>query len=241
MCTIWKYRRCRLASLNMIRFPTSNMQRVVLSSTGRVALPRTSQPQALRSKLHNGARITSGRRNLSSKSSNTGKTAAEEAEEARQQVLHDANEKMKTYHNARLAKLRGELPSKQKSISQVNYAQVGVIAAFLLAFAASPFLGKKIAKDKEFREKYVPSWYDFTIKRPTSELSREEVHDQILQLQKEIRARAIRGEFSDEKLAKMRRYMDGLDPDKEFNPDNDEHAWSKLHPGVDDDEDVEDE
>lgn len=83
--------------------------------------------------------------------------------------------------------------------------------------------------------------YDFTIKKPTSELTREEVHDQILQLQKEIRARAIKGDFTDEKLAKMRRYMDGLDPSKEFSPDNDEHAWSKLHPGVEDDEDVEEE
>lgn len=82
---------------------------------------------------------------------------------------------------------------------------------------------------------------DFTIKRPTSELSREEVHEQILQLQKEIRARAIAGEFSDEKINKMRRYMDGTDPDKTFDPDADVHAWSKLHPGVDDDEDIEEE
>lgn len=82
---------------------------------------------------------------------------------------------------------------------------------------------------------------DFTIKKPTSELSREEVHEQILQLQKEIRARAIAGDFSDEKVNKMRRYMDGLDPDKKFDPDNDEHAWSKLHPGLEDDEAVEDE
>ena len=148
---------------------------------------------------------------------------------------------MKNYHYAKLAKLRGDLKSKRKTSHDINYTQVGVVVAFLLAFAASPFLGKKIATDKEFREKYIPAWYDFTIKRPTSELSREEVHEQILQLQKEIRARAIRGEFSDEKLAKMRRYMDGLDPDKKFDPDNDEHAWSKLHPGVEDDEEVEDE
>jgi hypothetical protein len=149
---------------------------------------------------------------------------------------------MKTYHHARLAKLRGELPSKRKGGPDINYLQVGIVVTFLAAFAASPFLGRKIAHDQEFREKYIPAWYDFTIKKPTSELSREEVHEQILQLQKEIRARAIRGEFSDEKVAKMRRYMEGLDPEsKEFNPDKDQHAWSKLHPGVDDDEQVEDE
>jgi len=178
---------------------------------------------------------------FSSKStgSSAEKTAAEKSEEARQQVLHEANETMKSYHHARLAKLRGELPSKRKPGRGTNYAQAGVIAFFMLGFAASPFMGKKIATDKEFREKYIPSWYDFTIKRPSSELSREEVHEQILQLQKEIRDRAIRGEFSDEKLAKMRRYMEGTDPNKEFNPDNDVHAWSKLHPGVADDEEVE--
>lgn len=160
------------------------------------------------------------------------------------EILRKADATMKTYHDARLAKLRGELPSKQKNKERgINPLQVAVIGLFLVGFAASPFLGKKIATDKEFREKYIPAWYDFTIKRPTSEMTREEVHEQILQLQKEIRGRAIAGDFSDEKIAKMRRYMDGLDPDnnKEFNPANDEHAWSKLHPGVSDDEDVEEE
>jgi hypothetical protein len=208
----------------MLRVPSSNMQRTALSvarrqSTGR-APPLKLQP----------------RKNLSS----TKDKAAAEAEEARQKVLQDANEKMKTYHDARLQKLRGELPSRNKTGPESNRFQVGIVVSFMLAFAATPFLGKKIAQDKEFREKYIPSWYDFTIKRPTSELSREEVHEQILQLQKEIRARAIAGEFSDEKIHKMRRYMDGLDPDKKFDPANDEHAWSKLHPGVADDEDVED-
>ena len=219
---------------------SSSMHRFVSSPSGRKLLSRSqNQHQQLpgwRRPVNN-----KGRRNLSSKGSGTGKTAAEEAEEARQQVLHDANEKMSHYHFARLAKLRGELPSKQKTQERgFNPWQGAVIGVFLVGFALSPFLGKKIAKDKEFRQKYIPSWYDFTIKRPTSELTREEVHEQILQLQKEIRGRAIAGEFSDEKIAKMRRYMDGLDPEnKEFNPDNDEHAWSKLHPGVADDEEVE--
>jgi hypothetical protein len=191
-----------------------------------------------------GTRFSTSSTNGSNPSSTTGAAkSVAEAEAARQQVLHEANETMKTYHHARLAKLRGELPSKRKDGPQINYLQVGIVVSFVIAFAASPFLGRKIAHDKEFREKYIPAWYDFTIKKPTSELSREEVHEQILQLQKEIRARAIRGEFTDEKVAKMRRYMEGLDPEnnEEFNPDKDQHAWSKLHPGVDDDEQVEDE
>ena len=35
--------------------------------------------------------------------------------------------------------------------------------------------------------------------------------------------------------------MDGVNPDKEFDPENDVHAWSKLHPGVDDDKNIKDE
>lgn len=202
---------------------------------------RNSNPSVLLRTPNNNSRA--GRKNFSTMKDTSSKTAAEAEEEARQRVLHDANEKMKSYHHARLAKLRGELPSKRKTspAEDVNYIQVGVVVMFVICFTISPFLGKKIARDKEFREKYVPEWYDFTIKKPTSEMTREETHQQILQLQKEIRARAINGDFTDEKLAKMRRYMDGLDPNKEFSPDNDQHAWSKLHPGVDDDEEVEDE
>lgn len=172
------------------------------------------------------------------------KTAAEEAEEARLEIMRKADATMKTYHDAKLAKLRGELPVKHKFEDRsFTRAHLGVLGFMMVGLIASPFMGKKIAQDKEFREKYVPDWADFTIKRPTSEMTREEVHEQILQLQKEIRARAKAGEFSDEKVGKMRRYMEGLDPEssKEFNPDNDKHAWSKLHPGVADDEDVEEE
>ena len=217
------------------------MYRFVPSPSFRNVLARSHRQQPQLPGWRNPSNTSISRRK---KSGTAGKTAAEEAEEARMEVLHKANETMKTYHNARLAKLRGELPSKQKNKERgINPLQIAVIGVFLIGFAASPFLGKKIARDKEFREKYVPAWYDFTIKRPTSEMTREEVHEQILQLQKEIRGRAIAGDFSDEKIAKMRRYMDGLDPDnnKEFNPANDEHAWSKLHPGVEDDEDVEEE
>lgn len=91
-------------------------------------------------------------------STKAGDKPGKSTEEARQQVLHDANQKMKTYHDARLAKLRGELPAKNKSGPERNMLQIGVVVGFLLAFAASPFLGRKIAQDKEFREKYIPEW-----------------------------------------------------------------------------------
>ena len=134
----------------MIRYGPATMNRAVLSVARRQTVSRT-QCQS---------KIQFPRKNLSTTKSGdgAGKSAAE-AEEARQQVLHDANEKMKTYHHARLAKLRGELPSKNKSGPESNMIQIGVVLAFLAAFAASPFLGRKIAQDKEFREKYIPSWY----------------------------------------------------------------------------------
>lgn len=217
------------------------MHRIASSSLARNLLTRprnyNQQPSGWRRSGN-----TVGRKNLSSNSgtSSTGKTAETAAEEAaRQQVLHDANQTMKKYHDARLAKLRGELPSKQRPERGMNPSQLAIFGVFLVGFILSPFLGKKIAQDKEFREKYIPAWYDFTIKRPTSEMTREQVHEQILQLQKEIRARAIAGDFTDAKITKMRRSMDGAEEHADFNPNNDEHAWSKIHPGenVDDEED----
>ena len=53
-------------------------------------------------------------------------------------------------------------------------------------------------------------------------------------LQTKLRQRAINGEFTPEKLEEMRRTM-------HKKPENPEHAhFAKLHPGVDDDEELED-
>ena len=53
-------------------------------------------------------------------------------------------------------------------------------------------------------------------------------------LQAELHEKAIAGEFTPEKLEEMRRHFAGVDVN------NDPHGWGKLHPGVDDDEDLED-
>ena len=106
----------------------------------------------------------------------------------------------------------------------------------LFSFVASPFIGHKIASDDEFRQKWIPKWYDYTLEKRESEFTREEMHEQILILQKQLHERAIAGDFTPEKLEKMRR---NIGPGK---PKEEEYAhFSQLHPGVDDDEDLEDE
>ena len=104
----------------------------------------------------------------------------------------------------------------------------------LCAFILTPFLGRKIAYDEEFRANYVPSWFDYTVDKPTSEWTREELHEQIVLLQQQLHQRAIRGEFTPEKLEEIRRNLDRK-------PEQEEYAhFAKLHPGVDDDEELED-
>lgn len=107
------------------------------------------------------------------------------------------------------------------------------VGSFLASFILTPFLGKRIATDENFRA-VVPSWYDFSLSKPASAWTRQELHEQLVEVQKDLHERAIRGEFSPEKLESMRRHFAGVDPD------DDEHGWGRLHPGVDDDEDVED-
>jgi hypothetical protein len=95
------------------------------------------------------------------------------------------------------------------------------------------FFKQKIATDDEFREKYIPKFYDYSIEKPDYAWTRAELHEQMVQLQMDLHKRAINGEFTPEKLEEMRRHFDGVNPEK------DEHGWGKIHPGVDDDEDIE--
>lgn len=53
-------------------------------------------------------------------------------------------------------------------------------------------------------------------------------------MQKELHEKAIKGEFTPEKIDEMRRHFAGAEPE------NDPHGWGKIHPGLDDDEDIED-
>jgi len=103
-----------------------------------------------------------------------------------------------------------------------------------VSFLCSPFLGRRIAQDEEFRNSFIPSWYDFTLTKPENPWTRKELHEQMVELQRELHERAIRGDFTPEKLDEMRRHFEGVDPKEDI------HGWGKLHPGVDDDEDLED-
>jgi hypothetical protein len=106
------------------------------------------------------------------------------------------------------------------------------------AFIASPILGKKIAQDDEFREKYIPDWYDFRVKAPTSAWTRQELHEQIVSVEKDMRERTIRGEFTPEKLGELKRSMqprsDLTDEDIKY---AEKYGWGRIHPGVDPDDD----
>lgn len=153
----------------------------------------------------------------------------------REQALRDANAKMKAYADNRpsLALLE-ESKRRSRRRDSEHRAQAALVGSFLAAFIAAALLGRRIAKDADFREKYIPAWYDFSIEKPEKAWTRQELHEQLVEVQRDLHERAIRGEFTPEKLEEMRRHFAGVDPE------DDEHGWGKLHPGVDDDEDVED-
>eukprot|EP00549_Striatella_unipunctata_P016967 CAMPEP_0118696358 /NCGR_PEP_ID=MMETSP0800-20121206/13798_1 /TAXON_ID=210618 ORGANISM="Striatella unipunctata, Strain CCMP2910" /NCGR_SAMPLE_ID=MMETSP0800 /ASSEMBLY_ACC=CAM_ASM_000638 /LENGTH=180 /DNA_ID=CAMNT_0006595453 /DNA_START=92 /DNA_END=634 /DNA_ORIENTATION=- len=169
-------------------------------------------------------------------------------------ALKEANEKMKAYFTDRppLEKIKRRTlgdPSQHK----IQFA-IGLL--FVAAFVASPFLGKKIAQDEEFRTRYIPSWYDFTIKHETSEMSKEDMHETIVEHQRQLHERAIRGDFTPDKLQKLRAtyYQAKQAQEQEEQeedaaarrtlsnqqPSNDPYGWSKIHPGMDDDDDDDD-
>ncbi len=108
------------------------------------------------------------------------------------------------------------------------------VGSFLGSLALAAFLGKKIATDADFRNTFIPDWYNFSVTQPKSAWTRAELHEQMVEVQRNLHERAIRGEFSKEKLDSLRRHFEGV------NPDDDEHGWGRLHPGVEDDEDLED-
>ena len=95
------------------------------------------------------------------------------------------------------------------------------VATFLAVFGASVMLGRKIAIDEDFRNRYVPSWYDFSIRKPPSALSRDELHESLVEMQTDLHHRAIRGEFTPERLERMRQHFAGVD-DLEQDDDDDE-------------------
>ncbi len=159
-------------------------------------------------------------------------TAAE-----RETALRSANEKMRQYviNRPSLDKVKPKRKFGDGPRSDQHYVQFAAVSFFLSAFLITPFLGKKIASDEDFRKKYIPKWYDYSLEKPDYAWTRQELHEQMVQLQIDLQERAIKGDFTPEKLEEMkaqRRQFMG----KEKNA----HGWDQLHPGIDEDDDVED-
>lgn len=109
--------------------------------------------------------------------------------------------------------------------------QMSIGLSMFLAFVMTPYLGKRLARDAEFRDK-IPSWYtnSYRIEQPRPSKSREERHQELVAMQKDLHERAIRGEFTEENLKKMQL----LGPDEP-------NGWARIHPGEDEDDDDDDE
>jgi len=176
-------------------------------------------------------------RRIASRSRNFGtKLSAEERDDA---VRH-ANKAMKGYTQTRILAKQGKLPSKNRRQSEehqsANAIQFSLFISLGLAFIISPILGRKIAHDDEFREKYVPDWYDFRVKPPKSAWTRQELHDQIVDVERDMRERAIKGDFKPEKLEALKQT---LQPRSDLSSEDiamaKKYGWGAIHPGVDPD------
>lgn len=169
----------------------------------------------------------------------------------RHEYLKAANAEMERYHHASQMMRQGKLKSKSSSSSSSSSGsesgklntgaiQIGVVTIFLMAFMATPLLGKRIAQDEEFRKNYIPSWYDFTVPKPDKPWTREELHEQMVAVQRELRERAIRGEFAPEKLEALQKNLE-LQYTSHLNKSNKSavrQEWERIHPGVEDGEEV---
>jgi|AntRauTorckE5430_2_1112549.scaffolds.fasta_scaffold00579_5 hypothetical protein len=165
------------------------------------------------------------------------KSSKEMTTAERETALRVANEKMRQYvvNRPSLDKVKPKRGIFEGPQGNQHYLQFAALSTFLCAFLITPFLGRKIALDHEFRKKYIPSWYDYSLEKPDYAWTRQELHEQMVELQNELAERAIRGEFTPEKIEEMRsqrRQFQG----KETN----EHGWDQLHPGLDEDDDLED-
>ena len=97
--------------------------------------------------------------------------------------------------------------------------------------------GRKIAQDDDFRAKYISEWYDFRVKPPKSAWTRQELHEQIVEVERDMRERAIRGEFTPEKLEALKQ---NLQPRRDLSEEDlllaKKYGWGAIHPGVDPDD-----
>jgi hypothetical protein len=200
------------------------------------------------------------RYHLSTNSGNTNMTSSttnsirEVASKPQHVALKDANAQMQKYHETRELMKQGKLKNLNSKNQQSNSAtatQAGIMVVFLIAFMSTPFLGKKIAQDEEFRKKYIPAWYDYTVKRPENPWTRDELHEQMLQVQHDIHTRAIAGEFTPEKLQALQNAMQSPNSSSSAALDDLYHPhrqgldrskipkeWDMVHPGLAADEEL---
>lgn len=151
-----------------------------------------------------------------------------------QAYLRQANATMEQYHYTRELARQGKLPNKNAHYgpnsgdSSTGTVQVGIVAFFLVAFACTPWIGKQMAHDEEFRLRF--SFYDYTVRRPEAPWTRQELHEQMLAVEQELRQRALQGDFQPEKLEALQRNFRKLDGNQEQS--NYPSAWDRIHPGL---------
>lgn len=150
-----------------------------------------------------------------------------------QAYLRHANATMEQYHHTRELARQGKLPKKNAhygpgggTADSTGTMQLGIVAFFLVAFACTPLVGKKMAQDPDFRAKF--SWYDYTVQKPEAPWTRQELHEQMLAVEKELRERAIQGDFDKDKLDALQRNFRKLDGGEHHYPS----AWDRIHPGL---------
>jgi len=164
-------------------------------------------------------------------------------EAERQAYLRNANEQMKKYHETRELLRQGKLKNinAHRGPKHAGASQAAVAVVFLGLFIMMPFLGRKIARDDEFREKWVPSWYDYTVPRPDKPWTRDELHEQMLMVQQNLRERAIAGEFAPKNLEKMQSKMQGKKDDNDQAPSaaasKVPQSWDTFQPALGEEED----
>lgn len=163
------------------------------------------------------------------------------------EYVREANEKMLQYDHTRELMKRGKLVNLRNTNQNGNSSQrntiiqFSIIGTFVFLYLLTPLLGKKIAKDEEFRNKYIPNWYNFTIPKPQNAWTRQELHEQLVSSQRTLHERAIAGEFTPENIEHMRRTGTIAIQDQPHQQQKQQHTdaenkqikqWESLHRGL---------
>jgi hypothetical protein len=169
--------------------------------------------------------------------------------EERYAYLRWADSEMEKYHDTKELLRQGKLPSRSaphlKQQRAAHMVQAAILAAFLVAFITAPFVGKRMARDEEFRKAW--SWFDYTLEQKTKPWTREELEEQSVAVQKLLEEKIRSGELTAESWRRLRGSLQGLEylenslnsksASSPFVPKNDVPAeWDKIHPGLADDE-----